>query len=108
MRRVFLQSLANVCVKGRAAAHLQNEHILSEVIAVFEDDADGVFGQSGGVGPFKLQPQRLLLRCHHFTLLDLNGNEQYLSSHAQIYFTFFHLQNCFYILVIISFLHPDS
>ncbi len=39
-----------------SAGHLQDEHVLSEVIAVFENDADGIFGESGGVGPFKLQP----------------------------------------------------
>lgn len=65
-----------------ALTHLQDEHVLSEVISVFEDDADGVFGQSGGVGPLKLQPQRLLLGCHHFALFDLNAHRQYLSSHV--------------------------
>lgn len=74
MKQVF----HHLC-RGPEAAHLQNEHVLSEVIPVFEDDADGVFGQSGGVGPFELQPQRLLLRRHHFTLLDLNVKEQYYS-----------------------------
>lgn len=71
-----------------AAAHLQNEHILSEVISVFKDDADGVFGQGGGVGPFKLKPQWLLFRCHHFTLLNLHAKKQHLSLYAQFCFFF--------------------
>lgn len=51
--------------------HLQDEHVLSQVIPVLEDDAHGVFGQRGGVGAFELQPQRLLLGRHHLALLNL-------------------------------------
>ena len=68
------------------AAHLQDEHVLPEVIPVFEDDADGVLGQGGGVGPFELQPQRLLLRRHHFTLLDLKVHKRYVSQINIIYY----------------------
>ena len=53
-------------------SHLQDEHVLSEVVSVLEDDPDGVTGQGGGVGPLELQPQRLLLGRHHFALLNLN------------------------------------
>lgn len=55
------------------AAHLQDEHVLPEVVSVFKYDANGVLGQSGGVGPFKLEPQRLLLGRHHLTLFDLRA-----------------------------------
>lgn len=56
--------------------HLQDEHVLPEVVSVFENDADRVLGQSGGVGPFELKPQRLLLGRHHFTLLDLQNKKE--------------------------------
>lgn len=75
-------------VRGRvftaAASHLQNEHVLPEVVAVFEDDADGVFGERGAVGPFELQPQRLLLGRHHFALLDLDASTRCLFLQVQI------------------------
>lgn len=58
------------------SAHLQNEHILSEVITVFENDAYGVFGQSCGVGPDELQPQGFLLGCHHFALFNLHSHKK--------------------------------
>ena len=53
-------------------SHLQDEHVLPEVVPVLEDDTDGVTAQGGGVGPLELQPQRLLLGRHDFALLDLN------------------------------------
>lgn len=63
--------LMNHCV-----THLQDEHILSEVIPIFKYDAYGIFTERGGVCPFKLQPQWLLLRCHHFALLNLNTDKR--------------------------------
>lgn len=69
---VFLPDWGRPC----AAADLQDEHVLPEVVAVFENDADGVFGQGGGVGPFELQPQGFLLGCHHFALLNLDQHKQ--------------------------------
>ncbi|TNN38600.1 hypothetical protein EYF80_051233 [Liparis tanakae] len=38
-------------VATQSPAHLQDEHVLPQVVSVFEDDADGVSGQGGGVGP---------------------------------------------------------
>lgn len=69
----FKKSLWNHLTISVRHCYLQNEHILPEVVSVFEDDANWVFGQSGGVSPFKLQPKWLLLGRHNFALLDLRA-----------------------------------
>lgn len=59
------------CVTHRSSwSDLKDQHILSEVVPQFEDDAQG-WGGGGGRHGLELQPQRLLLGRHHLAALKL-------------------------------------
>lgn len=57
---------------------LNDQHVLPEVVPLFEDDAH----RSGGGGwrhGGKLQPQRFLLAGHHFAIVHLDWSKTFMS-----------------------------
>lgn len=53
--------------------YLDDEHVLSEVIPMFEDDAYWRVGWSFRMYAGELKPERLFLWCQHFTFSELWG-----------------------------------
>lgn len=63
---------SNIYVRGVNLPHLNDQHVLSEVVPFFEDYPNRC-SRGGGRHGRELQPQRLLLRGHHLAFVQLDN-----------------------------------